>query len=278
MVLKSTRRSARYLELARNILIFIICMATSYTALRFLIGQSLTEFVQTNIIAPLRQKSTFIDFQPLVDDFAATRSEKVSVLIYDLDNQKRAGEHRANVPMSTASLYKLRIAYEEYRRMDAGELSRNTKITNGHTRLECLDLVLRESDSPCAETLAAKDNIYFSLSASADEILNTMLLYYYHDTLSTDSWERIQDAMLNQPVKNGYDWRQGLPQGFSVAKVYNKVGWAGENSSWTIYNDAAIVDFQAKKRHFIVIVMTNNTDPSVIKSFGQDFEKIVLGS
>ena len=82
------------------------------------------------------------------------------------------------------------------------------------------------------------------------------------------------DSFLNQP-KTDYDWRQGLPSGVSeAAKVYNKVGWNYDPSqrAWTIYDDAAIVEFTEAGRDYIVVVMTNYVDYSQIKRLGSEIE------
>ena len=85
----------------------------------------------------------------------------------------------------------------------------------------------------------------------------------------------MKDSFLNQPVTE-YDWRQGLPSGFSDAvNVYNKVGWAynDEGEVWDIYNDAAIIEFPEKDRHFIVVVMTNKVPYQQIRKLGTMIEE-----
>ena len=82
------------------------------------------------------------------------------------------------------------------------------------------------------------------------------------------------DSFLNQP-KTEYDWRQGLPSGFSRAKVYNKVGWDYNPSGryWNIYHDAAIIEVPEKNRHFIVVVMTSQVTFQKIAELGSNIEK-----
>ena len=275
MVLKPSRRGTRRVIYLQNFAIFTVCLLTSYTALRFLMGQTLTGFIQNNIIPALQSKPSHLDFQSTVEAWAKDEKGQVAVVIYDLDNEKYSAQFNQKVSMPTASLYKLGVAYEEYLRVENGELSPSQIIVNGKTRAQCLDLMLRESNSPCAETLAAKDNIDFTLSASAEEIFEVMKMYYEHDGLSEDTWAVIKDSMLNQPIKDGYDWRQGLPSGFNVANVYDKVGWAGDGAgTWMTYNDAAIIELN--DRHYIVVVMTSYTDPRSLSYLGQKIEDTML--
>ena len=85
---------------------------------------------------------------------------------------------------------------------------------------------------------------------------------------------QIKDSFLNQPATT-YNWRQGLPSGFSKANVYNKVGWAynADGGYWNIYHDAAIVEFPESNRHFIVVVMTNQVPFEAIRTLGTKIEE-----
>ena len=76
-----------------------------------------------------------------------------------------------------------------------------------------------------------------------------------------------------QPITT-YNWRQGLPSGFSKANVYNKVGWDynPDGGYWNIYHDAAIVEFPETNRHFIVVVMSNKVPFSKITNLGKQIE------
>ncbi|MBQ6394477.1 serine hydrolase [Candidatus Saccharibacteria bacterium] len=223
----------------------------------------------------------FLDLQYVIDDWQTTVGNNVSVAIYDLDNQKFAGRANASRTMSIASLYKLFVAYEGYLRIERGQWQGNEQFLGSYTRSECLDLMLRESYSPCAEKMAKEigwnelNEIYQAkgfantdiarTTSTATDLTKLMQLYYNHTGLSEETWDTIKDALLNQPASDKEDicepnlcyWRQGLPAGFNNAKVYNKVGWLydkdnpdDENSEshWQLYNDAAIVEFSGLKK------------------------------
>ena len=89
----------------------------------------------------------------------------------------------------------------------------------------------------------------------------------------------MKDSFINQPSTE-YNWRQGLPSGFEVANVYNKVGWEYDDKTgnWRIYNDAAIVEYLEKDRHFVVVVMTSSVGFDQIKRFGQMLEQQILST
>ena len=112
-----------------------------------------------------------------------------------------------------------------------------------------------------------------SFTATPREVMWMMLEYYQHSEIMNDDLAvAMMDSFLNQP-KTIYDWRQGLPSGFSDAvRVYNKVGWEYDEGKWLIYNDAAIVSFTDVGRDFVVVVMTSGVDYKQIVRFGRDLE------
>lgn len=236
-----------------------------------------------------------VDFQPVLDQWAASVSGNRSVLIYDLNLDKLAGSYNVDEDYGTASLYKLFVVYEGYKRVENGTWDGNARAgATGKTILKCLDLAVRESHSPCAETLwsmighAELDNIIKKewnitnsdishLVSNASDIMKILKRFYEHpdfkdENLLASMW----DSFLNQPDTT-YEWRQGLPRGFLKADVYNKVGWAYNTAGkyWDIYHDAAIVKFpteDGKTRDFIIVVMTNKIDYPDIRRLGTMLE------
>lgn len=252
----------------------------------------------------------FLDLAYVVDDWQGTVGTNISVAIYDLDNKEYAARFSASKSVSLASVYKLFVAYEGYLRIERGQWKGNEKFLGSYTRSECLDLMLRESYSPCAEKMAAEigwnelDEIYEAkgftgtsvskFTSTASDLVKLMQLYYNHTGLSEETWDEIKDSLLKQPASNREDtcspgpcnWRQGLPSGFNVAKVYNKVGWDySEDSSWKLYNDVAIVEFSNLKksdgttalpRRYIVVVLTHDIAPTQIVTFARNLENYIL--
>lgn len=235
---------------------------------------------------------TPINFQPIIDEWAESTGGRKGIIIYDLDLDKIAGEYNADTKFETASLYKLFVVYEGYRRIQNGSFDPDEDAGwTGYTISECLDLAIRESHSPCAETLWAiidrdelneiaqhdfgiADVIVSSLRATPTEIMQIMKLFYEHPHITNEVLiSQMQDSFLNQPITT-YDWRRGLPSGFSEnVNVYNKVGWNWNGEYWTIYDDAAILDFVNEDRHFIAVVMTSGTRYQEISNFGAQIEE-----
>lgn len=233
-----------------------------------------------------------IDFQGLVDNWANSVGGNRSVLVYDLEMNEIVGSFNSTESYNTASLYKLFVVYEGYRRLQSGEWSNDAPAgSTGNTILECLDLSIRESNSACAETLWSMigrenlDNIIKNdfkinnsdishLLSNPEDILKILRLFYKHNGITNEKLiSRMKDSFIVQP-KTIYNWRQGLPSGFSKANVYNKVGWDynSDGGYWNIYHDAAIIEFPEENRHFIIVVMTNRVPYQKIRDFGTQFE------
>ena len=251
------------------------------------------EVIEPEVVEPEVKLPEKVDLQPIVDNWANKTGGNRSVLIYDLDRDEYVAKYNEGEDYNTASLYKLFVVYEGYRRLENDTWKANESVNYlGQTILECLDLAIRESNSSCAEPLWSKighaelDKIIksdfgitnsniSSLISNPKDILAIMKIFYEHkDLKNKDYITKMEDSFLNQPVTS-YNWRQGLPSGFSSkTKVYNKVGWAYNSAKgyWDIYHDAAIIETESG-RHFIVVVMTNRVSYTVIRNLGSEIEK-----
>lgn len=250
--------------------------------------------------------STFIDLQPIVDQWVATYQleARAGVMVYDLDYSRTAASFHADEVFNVASLYKLLFAYDGYRQIALGLTDPDAFYTSTSTKgrltySQCLDLMIRESYNGCADKIASdRTNVArvanlmqelgmtntsnLGLQSTAADLTLLLRAYYRHSELTDDLWAPLANSMLHQPPAAGdsgeiYDWRQGLPAGFSDhVKVYNKVGWEWNGSSWNIYTDAAILDFVDLDRHYTVVVITRNlSDYTIITQLGRMLEDAI---
>lgn len=229
-----------------------------------------------------------------INQWAKSVGGKKGVIFYDLDNEDILGEYNADEEFATASLYKLFVVYEGYRRLQNGEWNEGTTVgSTGYNIGECLDLAIRESYSPCAETLwemigretldeVVQNDFKISLrvgelSATPRQIMEMLKIYFEHKEITNDTLvAMMKDSFLNQPATT-YNWRQGLPSGFSDAVlVYNKVGWDWNGSSWNVYDDAAILEVPENNKHYILVVMTSGVTYQQIKNLGNIVEKLII--
>lgn len=248
-------------------------------------------------------EAKFINLQPIVDRWhnSLDKNTKVGVMIYDLNNSRTAASFDADVKFNVASIYKLLFAYDGYRQLAIGsekpdQFLVHTEEKGDLTVSKCLDLIIRESYNGCADVMARDTNRIsrvnglmrdldmsntsnIGLESTAADLTKLLRAYWRHTDLTEQLWRQLSDSMLNQPATT-YDWRQGLPAGFSDSvKVYNKVGWERnvEDNRWNIYADAAIVDFTEFKHYYTVVVLTQNLkDYKTISQLGRMIEDAVI--
>ena len=86
------------------------------------------------------EKYPLTDFQPVVDEFVNSTRGNRSVIVYDLENEQMVGEYNPTEAYSTASLYKLFVVYEGYRRLENGTWNPEDIVNGaGFTISKCLD-------------------------------------------------------------------------------------------------------------------------------------------
>lgn len=225
----------------------------------------------------------FIDLQPIVDEWLNEYAHgEVAIEIYDLNNSTVAASYRSAASMYPLSLYKLFYTYDGYAQIDAGTDDPNALYLGNYTLGECLDLMIRESHNPCAETMLGEtarearvgqlvqklgltNTQPDGLKTSAHDVSLLLQHYYVHPEWSEDSWLKYRDSALNQPPTAAGDFRQGLPSGIRIATVFDKVGWqggAGGGTGWNFYNDAAIVEFPEidKTGDIVQVIDSSNTE------------------
>jgi beta-lactamase class A len=221
--------------------------------------------------------------QKTVDDWAMEVGGITSVIITDYEGDVLA-QKDSDKQYFAASIYKLYVAYAGYQQIDDGEVDPQEIYINGNTRIQCLDLMIRDSDSPCAEKLwnelgreeltrqlEGYGILNTSMSAITTSAKDAALLLSRIESgegLSEASRLAFLDSMKTQETL----YRRGLPSGFSDSvTVYNKVGW-NELKEW---HDAAIVEF-SDGRKLIVSVFTENVGISNVSELAARLEKVLL--
>jgi len=184
-----------------------------------------------------------------------------------------------------ASIYKLYVAYEGYRQIDAGIVDSEEIYLNGFTRAECLDKMVRESDSPCAEKLWAElgkeettlqlrtygmgNTSMTALTTTASDAAVMLSRIAQGEGLSEQSQQKFLQSMKDQI------FRDTLNKSFAPesAIVYNKIGF----NELAEYHDVAIVEFPGTGRQLIVSIMTKNVGTANIVRLGDMLRQSILG-
>lgn len=169
-----------------------------------------------------------------------------SIVVSD-QSGKELAQYASEEQFYMASLYKLYVAYIGYQKVDSGVYSFDELYLDGMTRGKCLDEMVRTSHNACGEKMMAElgSELKTSLASygfSATSVAgfttsakdtNKMLAMIKNGTnLSESSKAKLLDSMLGQK------YRKGMPAGFETAKVYDKVGFRGEQE----YHDVGIIE------------------------------------
>jgi beta-lactamase class A len=226
-----------------------------------------------------KEKPPFIDLQPTVDSWIAKQRGTASAVIYDLANKKTVGALNPEKTYFTASIYKLYVAYIGYQKIADGTYSANEPYVGDYTRAECLDVMIRESYSPCGEkwwnelgkqnlteqlkAYGLKNTSMTGLATSAKDVAIILQRLAQRQDLTAAHTKAFLDSMLNQPSK----YRAGLPAGFKDSDVYNKVGWNG----LVEWHDTAIVTLPSG-RSYVVSVLTQNIGSAQVAALGKAIE------
>jgi beta-lactamase class A len=231
--------------------------------------------------ATVEKKPAFDDqaLQTVLDEWLKTipSSSRAAVVLMD-ENGGELASVSSQEAFFTASIYKLYVAYEGYRMVDAGTYDSATSYLNGKTLGECLDLMIRESNSPCAEKMwngigkdvldtkmkeyGLKNTSMVGLSTTAEDAAIMLARIQRGEGLSKESQAKFLESMKTQI------YRDTLNRGFSnTVTVYNKIGFNGQLE----YHDTAIVKL-ADGRVIIVSVLTSEVGTKNIISLAQKLE------
>lgn len=218
------------------------------------------------------------ELQSVIDSWVTEVGGVSSIVISDVNNNILAA-HRSDEIYFAASIYKIYVAYAGYQQVDEGLVDPNEPYVNGKTRIECLDVMIRDSDSPCAEklwnelgkieltnqleTYGIINTSMTGITTTAADAATMLSRIARGEGLSDDSRNAYLSSMKDQDAL----YRRGLPSGFVDAVVYNKVGW-NELVEW---HDTAIVELPDGRR-LIVSVFTENVGSANIAKLGKTLE------
>jgi len=221
-----------------------------------------------------------VALQNTLDEWVSQTGGNPAVTLVETDGTVLAS-YKPEQSFFAASIYKIYVAYAGYQQVDAGLVDPKELYINGHTRAECLDLMIRESDSPCAEKLWNE----IGKQELTDQLVDWGITNTDMSALTTTSADA---AKMLARIAGGVElsgesqlaymtsmkeqiYRDALNQGFSGnVVVYNKVGFRQQVE----YHDTATVEF-SDGRQMIVSVITENVGASNIANLGTMIEETV---
>lgn len=194
-------------------------------------------------------------------DLPAGTSTAISVV--DLTNGWGRYDYNANVQFTSASTYKLYVAYAMIQDVEQGRRNWNSSL-NGQTFESCLSTMIINSNNACPESYLVSNGYsvvnrrireigisdqtqlaLYDVRTTAGDLSLTLERLYKGELMSEDNKNRLLSLMEQQV----YRW--GIPTGVGDrGVVYDKVGWLD-----MLEHDAAIVS--SDKGDYVLVIMTN---------------------
>lgn len=241
--------------------------------------------VKTYIISPTRTYTRAYSpsdtgLSALMKNYAETKSGTYGVSLIELSGQRRRASFDDTKQFTTASTYKLFVAYSVLRRIDDGTFKWSDDVHGGRDLATCFDDMIVKSDNPCAEELVQRikwrpltdEAVAVGCSrttfvekggyktTAGDLAIFLALLESRQLPISRDSHERLLNAMR----RNIY--RRGIPAGVSGA-VADKVGFLSG-----LLHDAAIV--YNPQGTYVLVIMTDGSSWSSIAELSRQIEAL----
>ena len=204
-----------------------------------------------------------------MNDFELAKGGELSVIVYDLKNERELVSLNKDHLYFSASLYKLYLGFLAYQDIDQGLLESNQRLVKhnqyGDLNLNtCLKLMIQISDSLCGEAVLAiydrpltqkrleelgLPNINMpSFLVSAQDMSQILRLIYQGGDLSSSSRKQLFAALAEQT------YSQILRLTFSdISTVYNKAGFSKEN-----WHDVGILEFEDYDHPLAIIILSEN--------------------
>lgn len=234
--------------------------------------------VQNNENTDQQPAYTAPDLQPTIDQWVTKYTADYHIAVYDFQADKMIGQYEPDASLFAASLYKLFVAYLSLKDFQAGSQDPNEVISQGRTRLQCVEAMIRSSDSPCGESMMADmgqsvlnqrvvDEIgttgtYFNgIRTSASDSIKVLGLIHAKKFLTDEYAALLSDAMLVQDAK----FKRGLQTGAPDAKWETKVGWNEDIN----YHDVGIMTLPDGRKFAVAILGQGSGSSAPIADFAR---------
>jgi beta-lactamase class A len=185
----------------------------------------------------------------LIKHYAEDHPGTFGISLIELSGKHRRADYQSDKAFTTASTYKLFVAYSSLKRVEAGVWQWSDPIQGGRNLERCFDDMIVKSDNACAEAMLQKigfREITSEIQAlglknstflkgdmpqtTAGDLSNFMAILNAGQMLSQQS---SRDRLLDAMKRNIY--RKGIPVGAS-GQVADKVGFLNG-----LFHDVAIV-------------------------------------
>jgi beta-lactamase class A len=251
----------------------------------YVTGESKQAVAITAPVAPQIQYNrtyspTDTGLSALIQNYAQSHAGTYGVSLTELSGQYRRATYSSTKSFTTASTYKLFVAYSTLKRVEAGTWNWTDPVQGGRDLAKCFDDMIVLSDNDCGSTLLAKIG-YTAITNEVRAIGCNNTSFLGSDGIKTTpedlalllaelqtgqilSQQTTRDILINAMKRQVY--RQGIPKGIS-GSVADKVGFLD-----ALLHDAAIV--YATTGPYVLVIMTDGSSWANIADLTRQIEAL----
>jgi len=119
-------------------------------------AKAMTAPLKPNVVYRRSYTSTSTGISALITHYDDEHAGDFGVAFSELSGQSRSASHQATRQFTTASTYKLFVAYGTLRNVDSGKWKWSMQVQGGRNLTKCFDDMIVKSDNACAEALLKK--------------------------------------------------------------------------------------------------------------------------
>lgn len=243
--------------------------------------EAITQKIEPRVEYTRSYSNTDEGLSALLKQFTEDRKGSFGVALIELDDKRRNASFNGDKQFTSASTYKLFIAYSVLKRVEAGQMSWGDQVVGGRNLEKCFDDMIVLSDNPCPLTLVSKigpnnlqkevkelglnntnflDKESFKMTAN-DLVKFAAMLESRQLPVSRAS----QDKLISAMKRNVH--RQGIPAG-SGGTVADKVGFIDR-----FLHDVGIV-YGTKGGTYALAILTEGSSWADIAELTKKIEKL----
>lgn len=218
-----------------------------------------------------------INLQPAIDAWAAKYPADYHIVVWDAQSKSIIGQNLPGTALFAASLYKIYVAYLSLVDFQTGAQNPGDTLIAGQTKKECVDKMIRSSDSPCGEAMMAEmgqsvlnqrvaemglsHTIFNGIETSAADSAKILEYIIEKRDLNDENTAFLLDAMYDQPDM----YERGLKAGAPEARWETKVGWNLDIN----YHDIGIMTMPDGRKFAVAILGQGSGSPAPIADFAK---------
>lgn len=261
---------------------------TADTVLGYIKGDAAKAEVKTQAVPPSvtytrTYSPTDAGISALLKHFAESNPGTYGISFAELSGARRHASYNGGTQFTTASTYKLFVAYSALLRVERGEWSWSDQIAGGRDLTRCFDDMIVKSDNACAEAMLRKIG-FSAITNDAKAIGATSTSFLGSNGIKSTAQDQVillsalqnnqilsqqssRDTFLSALRRNVY--RQGIPAGASGA-VANKVGFMDG-----LLHDAGIV--YSPSGTYVLVILTDGSSWANIAELTRQLEALRNG-